>query len=45
MALDKTTFRPVAFGGLVVIFTVEGEKTSGLTLRQGANTTVHKRVE
>ena len=45
MALDKTTFRPVAFGGLVVTFTVEGEKTSGFTLKQGGNTTVYKRVE
>ncbi|HEX5702547.1 MAG TPA: ankyrin repeat domain-containing protein [Pyrinomonadaceae bacterium] len=45
MALDKTTFRPVAFGGLVVTFTVEGEKTSGLTLKQGTTTTVYKKVE
>ena len=45
MALDKTTFRPVAFEGIVVTFTVEGAKTSGFTLKQGANTTVYKRVE
>src|SRR5688572_10095019 len=45
MAVDKTTFRPVGFGGLVITFTVEGDKTSGFTLKQGANTTVFKRVE
>ncbi|HEX6186830.1 MAG TPA: ankyrin repeat domain-containing protein [Pyrinomonadaceae bacterium] len=45
MAVDKTTFRPVAFAGLVVTFTVDGEKTSAFTLKQGANTTVFKRVE
>ena len=45
MALDKTTFRPVAFDGIVVTFTVKGDKTSSFTLKQGANTTVYKRVE
>ena len=45
MALDKTTFRPVNFGGMVVTFTVEGDKTSGFSLKQGANTTVYKRIE
>ena len=45
MALDKTTFRPVNFGGMVITFTVEGDKTSGFTWKQGANTTVFKRVE
>jgi hypothetical protein len=45
MALDKTTFRPFEFGGLVVTFTVEGDKTSGFTLKQGATTTLYKRVE
>lgn len=45
MAIDKTTFRPVNFGGMVITFTVEGDKTSGFTLKQGANTTVYKRVE
>lgn len=45
MAIDKTTFRPVEFGGIVVTFTVEGDKTSGFTLKQGTNTTVYKRVE
>jgi hypothetical protein len=45
MALDKTTFRPVNFGGMVITFTAEGDKISGFTLKQGANTTVFKRVE
>lgn len=45
MAIDKTTFRPVAFAGIVITFTVEGDKTSAFTLKQGANTTVYKRVE
>lgn len=45
MAIDKTTFRPVQFGGIVVTFTVEGGKASGFSLKQGATTTVFKRVE
>jgi hypothetical protein len=45
MALDKVTFKPVAFDGLTVVFTVEGDKATGMTLKQGTNTTVYKRVE
>ena len=45
MAVDKTTFRPVAFEGLIITFVIEGAKTSSFTLKQGANTTVFKRVE
>ena len=45
MALDKVTFKPVAFDGLNVVFTVEGDKATGMTLKQGPNTTVYKRVE
>ena len=45
MALDKTTLRPVAFEGLVVTFTIEGDKATSFTLKQGTNTTVYKRVE
>jgi hypothetical protein len=45
MALDKTTFRPIEFGGLVITFTVEGDKAASFSLKQGANTTVYKRVE
>lgn len=45
MALDKTTFRPVAFEGIVVTFTVADNRVSGFTLKQGPNTTIYKRVE
>jgi ankyrin repeat protein len=45
MALDKTTFKPVAFDGLSVTFSVEGDKPTGFTLKQGPNTTVYKRIE
>ncbi len=45
MALDKTTFRPAAFEGIVVTFNAEGEKITGFILKQGTTTTVYKRVE
>lgn len=45
MALDKTTFRPVAFDAITVTFGSEGEKVTSLTLKQGQNTTVFKKVE
>jgi ankyrin repeat protein len=45
MALDKTTFKPVAFDGISVSFTVEGDKVTGLTLKQGTNTTLYKKTE
>ncbi|MEK6281384.1 MAG: ankyrin repeat domain-containing protein [Acidobacteriota bacterium] len=45
MALDKTTFKPVAFDGIVITFTVEGDKVPGFTLTQGPNKTPFKRVE
>lgn len=45
MALEKTTFRPVEFGGMMITFAVEGDKVSGFTLKQGPNTSVYKRVE
>jgi hypothetical protein len=45
MAVDQTTFRPVAFEGIVITFVVEGAKTSSFSLKQGTNTTVFKRVE
>ena len=45
MAVDKTTFRPVAFDGISVTFNVEGGKATGFTFKQGANTTLYKRVE
>jgi ankyrin repeat protein len=45
MAVDKTTFRPIAFDGISIAFSVEGDKATGFTFKQGANTTVFKRVE
>jgi ankyrin repeat protein len=45
VAVDKTSFRPSEFDGLTVVFNVDGGKTTGLSLKQGANTTVLKRVE
>ena len=44
MALDKTTFRPLAFGGITLTFNVEGDKVVGMALKQGPNTTQLKRV-
>ena len=45
MALDKVTFRPTAFDGLVITMTLEGDKVSGFTLKQGTTTQTFKRVE
>ncbi len=45
MALDKVTFKPVAFDGIVVTFSAEGEKSTSFSLKQGTNTRVFKRVE
>ena len=45
MAIDKTTFRPIAFDGLTFSFTVTGDKVSGFTLKQGATNFVYKKVE
>jgi hypothetical protein len=45
MALDKSTFRPVAFDGFSLTFSVEGDKASGFTFKQGATTMQYKRVE
>jgi uncharacterized protein DUF3471 len=44
MALDKTTFRPLAFGGITLGFNVEGGKVVSMTFKQGANTNVMKRI-
>ena len=44
MALDKTTFRPTAFDGFAVTFTVEGDKATSFALKEGSGTTVYKRV-
>ncbi|MDX6611863.1 MAG: hypothetical protein QOD75_1049 [Blastocatellia bacterium] len=45
MAIDQTSFRPVTFGGLTLIFKIEGGKVTGFALKQGPNTTQLKRVE
>jgi ankyrin repeat protein len=45
MALDQKTFRPVEFGGVTFTFNVEGGKVTGMSLKQGENTTTIKRVE
>jgi len=45
MAIDKVTFRPLAFGGIALTFNVEGDKVTGLAFKQGPNTTQMKRVQ
>jgi hypothetical protein len=45
MALDKTTFRPLAFSGISFMFNVEGEKVVSMTFKQGATTNVMKRLD
>ena len=45
MPLDKTTFRPLAFGGITLTFNVDGGKVTGLAFKQGPNTTQMKRLE
>jgi ankyrin repeat protein len=45
MAVDRTTFRPVEFDGLTFTFNVEGGKVTGVSFKQGPNTTALKRVE
>jgi ankyrin repeat protein len=45
MAIDKTTYRPMAFDGLTITFTTTADKVSGFTLTQGGSPTIYKRVE
>jgi ankyrin repeat protein len=45
MALDQKTFRPVEFDGVTFTFNVEGGKVTGMSLKQGQNTTTIKRVD
>jgi hypothetical protein len=45
MALDKTTFRPIAFAGITLTFNVENGKVASMTFKQGQNTNVMKRIE
>jgi len=45
MALDKTTFRPIAFGGITLTFKVEGEKATSMTFKSATQNQVMKRVD
>jgi hypothetical protein len=45
MPLDKTTFRPLAFGGVTLTFNSDGGKVTGLTFKQGQQATQMKRLE
>ena len=44
-AFDKVSFRPLALDGLKLTFVVENGKVTGFNFKQGANTTLFKRVE
>jgi ankyrin repeat protein len=44
MALDKETFRPLAFGGITLTFTVENGKSTSMIFKQGTTTNVMKRI-
>lgn len=43
MAVDKTTFRPIAFSGFTLTFNVEGDKVTSMTFKGGPTTNVMKR--
>ncbi len=45
MAIDKVSFRPVNFEGLVVTVNLESGRAVSLSVKQGANNTLYKRVE
>jgi ankyrin repeat protein len=45
MALDNTTFRPIAFGGITLTFNVEAGKVTGMAFKQGTITTQMKRID
>jgi len=45
MALDTTTFRPIAFSGITLVFNREADKVPSITFKQGQNTSQLKRVE
>jgi hypothetical protein len=44
-AIDKITFKPTAFDGIVITVNVEGGKAVGFAMKQGPNHSVFKRVE
>jgi hypothetical protein len=43
-AKDETSFRVPGRAGLAVLFTLEADKASSVTVKQGGSTTVYKRV-
>lgn len=45
LALDKMTFRPLAFGGITLTFNVEGEKVVSMTFKSATNTILMKRLD
>jgi hypothetical protein len=45
LALDKTTFKPIAFDAIIVIFATEGDKVTGFTFKQDQTTTLYKKIE
>jgi hypothetical protein len=45
MAVDKVTFKPLAFDGLVITMNIDGAKITGFTLKQGTTTQIFKRLE
>jgi ankyrin repeat protein len=44
MAVDQTSFKPVAFDGLTITFKQENSKVTGFDLKQGPTTTFFKRA-
>ena len=44
-AIDKVTFRPAAFEGMIVTMNVAEGKATGFTLKQGSTTTLFKKLE
>jgi hypothetical protein len=44
-AIDKITFKPSAFDGIVITMNIEGGKAVSFTFKQGPNNTIFKRVE
>lgn len=45
IGIDKVTLRPRDFDGLSITMNIETGKVSGFTMKQGATTTLYKRVE
>ncbi len=45
IALDTTTFRPLAFSGITLVFNRDAEKVTSVTFKQGNNSSQLKRIE